>query len=89
VEKRGFFKRSITSKFIVSVLLIIVVMITAMILLTSILLTRTFDSNIKYETEDSATFLSHNVRTFMNGAFQISSEVAANSDIRSMEEEQS
>ena len=77
-------KYHVTTRFIVSVLLIVVLLV-AIPMVTVYLLTRAYDEQIRNETIMVSESIHRTVRSFMDGAYNLSYELAVNPSILTMD----
>ncbi len=82
---KKFSKKSIGKKFILNIIIIIICLISAVSFVTYITFINFYDTKIVEENNKTAGFIYNTVEKFIDGAYNVSFELATNSDVVSMQ----
>jgi len=82
---KKFSKKSIGKKFILNIIIIIICLIIAVSFVTYITFINFYNTKIVDENNKTVGFIYNTVEKFVDGAYNVTSELAANSDVTSMQ----
>jgi len=85
MKKKTIQKKYIISRYFVISVFIIMVLLVVIPLTTIYILTQAYDDQIRNETTKTSAFIRKTVRSFVDGAYNLSCELAANPNILSMD----